>query len=156
MLVTIMRGLPRSGKSTWVERLLQHNDDKNVVVCSADHFHLDSQGVYRFDPKRAGLAHDYCYAKFLDAIDDREHKKIDAVIVDNTNICGWELAPYFRYAQIKEVPVKIVRCHADFGTILKRTNDHNVPTAVLWSMWQNLHQERLPAWWTEEIVYTGE
>ncbi len=62
----LMRGLPGSGKSTLVN-ILKRLYSKSVVVCSADNYFLDSQGVYNFNRDKIGEAHRVCQQQADDA-----------------------------------------------------------------------------------------
>lgn len=76
----------------------------------------------------------------------------ECVIVDNTNFSTWEIASYYRIAQLYNWPVKIVQIHCDFETACKR-NTHQVPHDKIWLMQQTLLTERLPSHWKHEIVF---
>lgn len=148
MEIILMRGIPRSGKSTWIRQNKKDGD----VICSADHYHYIDEnwetGVYVYDPLQAKAAHTKCFRKYMDHLYDFDGR----LIVDNTNISVWEISPYMRLAEAFHHHPKILRIHVDFATILKRSNDHNVPESTLWNMYQNLLSERLPSWWKEEII----
>lgn len=90
--VHILSGIPGCGKSTWA------NSIEGAVICSADHHFIDEKtGEYRFDPSQLALAHSHCMATFLMALHDAADAD-DAddvqIIVDNTNIHGWESQNY--------------------------------------------------------------
>ena len=102
MLVIILSGIPGSGKSYWANRIYP-----DAQVCSADDFFTYSTQPdvceYRFDPAKLGEAHDYCFRKFArlvyrDVASDAI-PSFGTVIVDNTNIRMFEIAPYYRMAQ---------------------------------------------------------
>ena len=46
-VVFVMRGLPGSGKSTLVNAICKVYDSETPVICSADHYFIDDNGVYR-------------------------------------------------------------------------------------------------------------
>ena len=46
-VVFVMRGLPGSGKSTLVNAISKVYDGETPVICSADHYFVDENGVYR-------------------------------------------------------------------------------------------------------------
>lgn len=83
--VVIVRGVPGSGKSTVVRKLVEtyQGPPTDVVVCSADH-HMVNQatGAYEFDHTRLPEAHAACQAACFAAILD--HSAL--VIIDNTNV----------------------------------------------------------------------
>ena len=145
MQVIIMRGIPGSGKSTW----MINNYPKDFCRCSADAFFEMGQD-YRFDPQKLPEAHDYCLRLFISRLSGAMD---EVLIVDNTNIRAWEIAPYHRLAEIHKVPVKIVRCVCNPLTAIKR-NTHNVPAKLILQMHQWLNKETLPPWWNEEIHIT--
>lgn len=143
MNVIIMRGLPGSGKSTWIQEQVIGR-----IVCSADDYHVGTDGVYRFDPGRAAQAHADCLRKFL------LHLRTGSfvhLIVDNTNTTAWEIAPYYQAALAFGHKPKIIRMHCTFEEACFR-NVHSVPVETIWRMQQNLLHERLPAHWAEEII----
>lgn len=60
--VLILRGLPGSGKSTYVGGM------DRAVVCSADDFFYNAKGQYQFDPSRLEEVHRRCFGKFFEAV----------------------------------------------------------------------------------------
>jgi len=66
MKVIIMRGVPGSGKSSYVARKYPE-----ATVCSADNFFMsaDDQGIlhYQFNPAQLSAAHDECFREFKNA-----------------------------------------------------------------------------------------
>lgn len=85
----IMRGLPGSGKSTFIK-----NNIPNPTICSADNFFIDELSQYNFDIKKIGLAHAQCRYKFKEAIQNG----VDNIVVDNTNLTTKEYSDYIDYA----------------------------------------------------------
>ena len=78
--LTILRGLPGSGKSTWVESA------RNAVVASADSFFYDDDGVYHFDPAKLGEAHTACTVYLIGTM----AMGFPHVVLDNTCTRRWE------------------------------------------------------------------
>lgn len=143
MNVIIMRGLPGAGKTTYVENL----KGGNVVVCSADHYHM-VDGVYKFNPKNSGSAHDKCLKRYLDYL---LVSNVTDVIVDNTNTTLAELAPYARIASALMIPFRILYVYADVVEAFKR-NKHGVSFATMLRMQQHLDTEQVPPYWPQEFV----
>ncbi len=149
MQVIIMRGLPGSGKSSWIMNLMQvEMRTKSFSVCSADHSHM-IDGKYEFKPENAAKAHLECKHKFLNAL-DRDVVKPEFLFVDNTNTTAWEIAWFWDTAAMFGCWPKIVRIHRSFEWCLGH-NTHKVPDGTMWQMFQNIQNEKLPSWWKEEI-----
>lgn len=99
-MVVLMRGLPGSGKSSFVEQLVERADNLELssAVCSADHYFYDEHGYYDFNPRDLATNHAKCFAKFerhLRAYPD-QLDFVKLIIVDNTNIRRDELHDYIR------------------------------------------------------------
>lgn len=147
MQVIIMRGLPGSGKSTYAKKY-QLNYPK-VIIHSADTYHTVS-GKYVFNPENIPFAHNNCLQNFLYSLQDKD---IETIIVDNTNTTAWEIAPYYRLAEVYGCDVKILRIECSFETSIAR-NIHNVPHSKIWGMYQNMQTEKLPSHWKEEFMFS--
>lgn len=135
--VTIMRGIPGSGKSTYAKQT-------GGYVVSADRYHIIN-GVYIFKKENAAAAHNYCLRQFLGLLEDGcEH-----IVVDNTNVKVFEIAPYYRLAEALgfEVEIVYILCPPDVG--VQRT-EHAVPIETVTAMANGF--EPLPPWWKQTIL----
>jgi predicted kinase len=139
MKVMIMSGLPGCGKSEHVKYMIG-----KVVTCSADHYHEDVNGLYEYDPSKNAEAHNRCLSKYVDCLINQ--LDTHTLVVDNTNTTTWEIAPYYRLAEIYNVQVEIVRWICPIELSIKR-NVHNVPISTILSMYNNLMNDKLPPWW---------
>lgn len=117
--VIILRGLPGSGKSTLAKGF------NNSVVVSADNY-FTLNGVYRFEPTKIGQAHNHCMREFLKAT----QMLVPTIVVDNTNIRLWEMAPYRLIGLALGYTVRIIRVDCAVNLCIKR-NIHNVPPATI-------------------------
>lgn len=88
--VIVMRGLPGSGKSTLIQRLIKLRPfeeikfpgKENISICSADDFFMHDELGYVFNAALLSKAHSACQVKFIEAMDRQVH----TIFVDNTNI----------------------------------------------------------------------
>lgn len=136
MQVKIMRGMPGSGKTTYAKK-----NYPGAVYCSADDYHTGTDGIYRFVPANTPRAHQACLRKFLDAVRDG----CELVVVDNTNTQAWEIATYYRLAELFDYEVEIVHARCPLEVCLQRQT-HNVPILTMFRMWQALSVSLPPHW----------
>ncbi|KYN86751.1 hypothetical protein ATY35_13005 [Vibrio cidicii] len=107
--LTLIRGLPGSGKSTLAQKLARQ---EQAVHIETDMFFVDANGEYHFDPQRLSEAHQWCLARTIEFLQNQQH-----VIVSNTFVRHWELAPYRRYAQKNRIPLNILVCNGNYASI---------------------------------------
>lgn len=119
-----MRGVSGSGKSTYIRDHLP-----GAYVCSADHFFIGTDGVYRFNPTKLGEAHRWCYRKFLTALSDWR----ELIVVDNTNTQLFEFYGYIQLAWAHDYEVSAVRMDTPVELAAAR-NLHGVPAAGVEAM----------------------
>lgn len=138
-LVVICRGIPGSGKSTYLK---EHYP--KACVCSADAFFIQDDGEYRFNSTKLSEAHGKCLRDFIYfAQKDWE----DLVIaVDNTNTTATEIAPYYAIAQAYDATIHLVNFTCDPKVAAER-NVHGVPLEACKRMHNRLTQSQLPSRW---------
>ena len=127
--LVIMRGLPGSGKSTYV-RL--HYTDSESVVCSADDFFVQPDGEYLFNPTLLPRAHGECMVRAEVAM----RHGMPLVIVDNTNTTSGEWLVYQHLAGVHGYEVELVTVF-DGGLTdaeLAARNRHGVPEVAIAAM----------------------
>uniref|UniRef100_A0A3Q2QHD7 NEDD4 binding protein 2 n=1 Tax=Fundulus heteroclitus TaxID=8078 RepID=A0A3Q2QHD7_FUNHE len=126
-VLVLLRGAPGSGKSTLARALLEHNPG-GVVLSTDDYF---SHGTgYQFDPTALGEAHEWNHKRAREALERGKNP----VIVDNTNMQGWEMKPYV--AQALRHGYKVLFREPDTwwkfkARELERRTTHNVPVDTI-------------------------
>ncbi|MBR9727041.1 AAA family ATPase [Shewanella intestini] len=108
-LAIIMRGLPGSGKSYWVEQYLHSLGlEQATHIKQYGYFSTDSlfyqAGEYQFDVKKLSQNHQLNLNGFIQALANNE----SIVICDNTNVCHWEYIAYQSAAKALGYSVKVV------------------------------------------------
>jgi len=140
-----MRGVPGSGKSTWVA-----NNVYPAIVCSADHYHAGGGGKYIYRPENVGKAHAACLKKYCNYLNLAG--RTQNMVVDNTNTMMWEMAPYVSLAMAFDHEFRIVDIAADCEEAAGR-NIHGVPTEVVKSMWFRNTSESYPYPWKDNVMF---
>lgn len=143
MKATILRGIPGSGKSTYVKAI-----GPSASVVSADHY-FEKSGTYQFNPAKLPEAHGECLRKFVEAL----QAKASHVVVDNTNTSVAEVAPYAALALAYGAELEIVTFQVD-PVVAAARNVHGVPATGVEAMAKRLNDEtsRLPPWWPQRTV----
>ena len=83
-VLVVMRGVAGSGKSTKAKEL-----GKGGVILGSDDFFM-KKGRYEFDSNKIGIAH----AWNLNRAQKFMAKGISPIVIDNTNVAGWQAKPY--------------------------------------------------------------
>ena len=164
-----MRGLPGSGKSTFLKQ-----NHPNATVCSADHYFMEydpitEESKYNFSVTKLGEAHDYCYQltnMFFDTY--ISHKKQYGIAIDNTNTQLWEFSGYVQLARYHGFKVivhqfrstlgercfdKHIRQPEDIESYINKCHRrcvHGVPLEAMFGMQRR--SQKIPPHWDVEII----
>jgi hypothetical protein len=111
-MLLIVRGLPGAGKSTFSKYLSKAYGFK---IVEADAY-LMEDGVYKFDPKKLGWAHNQCREAVREYLQQGEN-----IVVCNTSTQRWEMQPYIDMGCEAHYIVKELVLRTSFGNI------HGVP-----------------------------
>lgn len=121
--MVLLRGVPGSGKSTLARTLLQQSPDG--IVLSTDDYFCEENG-YTYDVKLLGDAHNWNQNRARRALDDGR----SPVIIDNTNIQGWEMKPYVQMAVDRGYNIEFLEPDTWWkqdAHELEKRNTHRVP-----------------------------
>ena len=134
--LTLIRGLPGSGKSTYAKRLREQVACTNglfPIIFEADQYFEQSDGSYLFKPSELGYAHEQCQRLTRYTLE-----RGSSAIVANTFTTLHELQPYLDMAHKLNIAVDILTCRGNFQSI------HNVPAQSIDRMaqrWQSIPGE---------------
>lgn len=138
-LAIIMRGLPGSGKSHWVEEYIAALPVdvgfrlRRQGIFSTDYFFYQGD-EYRFDAKKLSEYHQRNLTAFIQALALEE----PIVICDNTNLCHWEYMAYEAAAKALGYPVRIVLVgdplNPNHQKLCAERNRHQVPLSQIQRM----------------------
>jgi len=141
--IIIMRGLPGSGKTTWIDRHIVAHPGTSFVRCSADHF-FEKDGEYLFDSRQLDRAHRMCFHHFVEAC---TITRPDFIYVDNTNSTLWEMAPYWQFGRMYGGKVSFEEMNEWDRAKLAKRNLHQVSYSTIRIM--AARWEFLPTYWLD-------
>lgn len=117
--VILLRSASGAGKSI-IAKLF----DGDLVICTADDFFYDGEGTYNFNPDLLSIAHEQCFRKFHNAL---ENPKVDTIVVANTNTKSSEFQKYIDAAEQRGIML--------FSLVVEKrhngTNSHGTPDHVI-------------------------
>ncbi len=111
--LTIIRGLPGSGKSTFAAKIAS---PLLAVVLEADQFFSRETGLYKYDKSKIKDAHKWCQDQTFGYLRDGYN-----VIVANTFTQRWEMQPYIDYCVEVGHAFTVITCEGNYGNV------HGVP-----------------------------
>ncbi len=140
MKVILMRGLPGSGKSTWIKK-----NAPTAWVISADAFLMEN-GVYNWTLPRLAEAHQKCMAAFVVALKNNT----PVTVLDNTNLRARDLRYYVEMAEQYGAEIEIRTILADSEECFRRQT-HNVPASTFTKLIERFSNPLPPEWQKYEV-----
>lgn len=113
----LLRGLPGSGKSTFAKRICNQHVEADMYFIQ--------DGEYKFDFTKIKEAHKWCHDKTEEWM-----KQGYNVVVSNTFTQDWEMAAYFKLAEVYGYRVHSLIVENRHGGV----NTHGVPEDKLQAM----------------------
>lgn len=148
LTLTIIRGLPGSGKSTMARNIaaetgavhfeadmffcLDHRNPPHPLAGIVPEYDLEL-GDYKFDVNMLATAHQWCQLKTAIALATGYR-----VVVSNTFVKMWEVEPYMNIADRLNAQVEILTANGRFKNV------HGVPDEVLRRMEENWEEIVIP------------
>jgi predicted kinase len=145
--VTVLRGVPGAGKSTYLRTLPQ------AQVVSRDQFFIDGDGVFRFQASRAAEAKARCLRAYAAAlVEGHQH-----VVVDDTNLTLLELAPYCALALASGYDLEVLTLQIEPEIAMARCG-RDLSADCMRRMVERLDQAsaELPPYWPHRVVTRAE
>jgi predicted kinase len=126
-ILTLVRGLPGSGKSTFANTITNE-----FSVCEADKFFYDKEGNYNFDANKLSQAHKWCKEQVEIRMKDNQINEqfYPHIVVSNTFTKEWEMNEYFELAKQYGYMVFTIIVENRHGS----KSVHNVPEATMGNM----------------------
>jgi predicted kinase len=126
-ILTLVRGLPGSGKSTFANTITNE-----FSVCEADKFFVGEDGVYRFDATKLNVAHKWCKEQVEIRMKDNQINEqfYPHIVVSNTFTQEWEMDEYVKLAEKYGYMVFTIIVENRHGGV----NQHGVPADKLQQM----------------------
>ena len=126
-ILTLVRGLPGSGKSTFANLITN-----KFSICEADLFFYDKEGNYNFDGSKIKLAHVWCFNQVRTRMEDNKLNPqfYSEIVVSNTFTQEWEMEKYYELAEEYGYKVFSIIVENRHGGI----NQHGVPVEKLEQM----------------------
>jgi len=126
-ILTLVRGLPGSGKSTFANLITN-----KFSICEADLFFYDKEGNYNFDGSKLRQAHEWCRNQVETRMKDNEVNPqfYPEIVVSNTFTQEWEMEAYYKLAEQYGYQVFSIIVENRHGGV----NQHGVPVDKLEQM----------------------
>ena len=126
-ILTLVRGLPGSGKSTFANIITN-----KFSICEADKFFYDKEGNYNFDATKLREAHNWCREQVEIRMKDNQINEqfYPEIVVSNTFTQEWEMDAYFGLANQYGYKVFTIIVENRHDGV----NEHGVPAEKLEQM----------------------
>jgi len=126
-ILTLVRGLPGSGKSTFANTITN-----KFSICEADKFFYDKEGNYNFDGSKLRQAHEWCKNQVETRMKDNQLNPqfYPEIVVSNTFTQEWEMEAYYKLAEQYGYKVFSIIVENRHGGV----NEHGVPADKLEQM----------------------
>jgi len=142
-LFIVMRGVPGSGKTSFVLNFVSSQFKDNYAICSADDcpIYYDENNNYNWTQEKCSVAHSYCHKQFNDAI----HRGVSFIILDNTNMQVKDFQPYVSKAKDAGYEIAYIEFPPDEAKLkdCAKRNSHNVSLEIIERMAKRWESRKL-------------
>jgi predicted kinase len=123
-ILTLVRGLPGSGKSTFANWIWNE-----YSICEADKFFTDKEGNYNFDATKLSEAHKWCKEQVEIRMKDNQANPqfYPEIVVSNTFTQEWEMQSYIDLANQYGYTIFTIVVENRHGN----SSVHNVPEETI-------------------------
>ena len=142
----LLRGLPGAGKTTVSQLIAGSSMGTNILTICADDGMVDEIGNYNYLPHRVADCHAECQNEVKGAM----LRDVPVIVVHNTFVKAWELAPYYNMASNYCYNVHSLIVENRHGS----SDIHDVPGSTIDRMDEDFNVELLPIesdWWQKYI-----
>lgn len=136
MKLTLVRGLPGSGKTTMANSLMTGPFDTHL---EADMYFM-RDGTYQFDATKLSNAHQWCLQQTEFWLTRYIRNDARRAIVSNTFTTVRELRPYFDLAQKLKIVPTVILCQNQFQNV------HGVPEETMSKMQARFQYDLSDLW----------
>lgn len=123
-MITLIRGLPGSGKTTLAKKMVKNR--LNTEYVEADMYFIDDSGKYVYDKTRIKAAHIWRFREVRRLVESGKD-----VVVSNTFVKLQDMEPYRHLAKECGVPIRVIVMTENYGSV------HDVPRRVIDRMRKN-------------------
>lgn len=151
-VVYILRGLPGSGKTKWVQNaLIDRNIKGSYEIISSNYFFMkkDNRNTFKLNPSEVPMSHSSCLNDYIQNL----IAKTDTIFFNNINSQKWEYQNYISLAKIFNYDVEIIELGCDDINHVEYYKDRSkieVPLKVckgLYNKWEyDSRSEIIPAY----------
>jgi len=154
-IVFILRGVPGSGKNTWIQNYITCTEIKRYSILSANDHFIETDGAFHFNPRELPKAHAKCFRSFFRTL----KKGCPYIFITNPNAQVWEYENYEAVALHHGYTVHIIElpCSDEEGVeFFRERSAHKIPLTNCKAMYDRWQSDEEAECEEEDISYNGD